>query len=131
VFNIRQSCLCRVSFCAECSALGKARFAGFLTLPSVALGKTFFAECPTKGTRQRGQHSAKPRIPVVIVFLFFIFFGLNPFGTKAQRPDSIPSAHYAVVACTRRHRHRRNRKGVLVGVHSRTSSTGYMVQVDV
>jgi hypothetical protein len=36
-----------------------------LTLPSAALGKAFFAECPTKGTRQRGRHSAKPRIPVV------------------------------------------------------------------
>jgi hypothetical protein len=36
-----------------------------LTLSSAALGKVFFAECPTKGTRQRGRHSAKPRIPVV------------------------------------------------------------------
>jgi hypothetical protein len=36
-----------------------------LTLPSAALGKVFFAECPIKGTRQRGRHSAKPRIPVV------------------------------------------------------------------
>jgi hypothetical protein len=36
-----------------------------LTLPSAALGKAFFAECPTKGTRQRGRHSAKPRILVV------------------------------------------------------------------
>jgi hypothetical protein len=36
-----------------------------LTLPSAALGKAFFAECPTKGTRQKIQHSAKPRIPVV------------------------------------------------------------------
>jgi hypothetical protein len=36
-----------------------------LTLPSAALGKAFFAECPTKDTRQRGRHSAKPRIPVV------------------------------------------------------------------
>jgi hypothetical protein len=54
-----------VSSCAECSALGKARFAECLTLPSAALGKAFFAECPTKGTRQRGQHSAKHRIPVV------------------------------------------------------------------
>jgi hypothetical protein len=35
------------------------------TLPSAALGKAFFTECPTKGTRQRGRHSAKPRIPVV------------------------------------------------------------------
>jgi hypothetical protein len=36
------------------------------SLPSAALGKAFFAECPTKGTRQRVRHSAKPRIPVVI-----------------------------------------------------------------
>ena len=36
------------------------------TLPSAALGKSFFAECPTKGTRQRLQHSAKPWIPVVL-----------------------------------------------------------------
>ena len=40
-----------------------------LTLPSAALGKAFFAECPTKGTRQRGRHSAKPRIPVVLEHL--------------------------------------------------------------
>jgi hypothetical protein len=64
VFDTRQSFLCRVPFGAECSALGKARFAECLTLPSAALGKEF-AECPTKGTRQRSQHSAKPRIPVV------------------------------------------------------------------
>jgi hypothetical protein len=43
----------------------KGLFAESLTLPSAALGKAFFAECPTKGTRQRIQHSAKPRIPVV------------------------------------------------------------------
>jgi hypothetical protein len=36
------------------------------TLPSAALGKALFAECPTKGTRQRVRHSANPRIPVVI-----------------------------------------------------------------
>ena len=47
----------------------KGLFAEFLTLPSAALGKAFFAECPTKGTRQRIQHSAKPRIPVVIAAL--------------------------------------------------------------
>jgi hypothetical protein len=45
--------------------LVKGLFAESLTLPSAALGKAFFAECPTKGTRQRIQHSAKPRIPVV------------------------------------------------------------------
>jgi hypothetical protein len=43
----------------------KGLFAESLALPSAALGKAFFAECPTKGTRQRIQHSAKPRIPVV------------------------------------------------------------------
>ena len=30
------------------------------TSSSAALGKASFAECPTKGTRQRVQHSAKP-----------------------------------------------------------------------
>jgi hypothetical protein len=68
---------------AECFTLGKPIFAECRpvpsvlhsvkrlvtesqTLPSAALGKDFFAECPTKGTRQSGRHSAKPRIPVVI-----------------------------------------------------------------
>jgi hypothetical protein len=46
----------------------KGLFAEILTLPSAALDKAFFAECPTKGTRQRIQHSAKPRIPVVYVY---------------------------------------------------------------
>jgi hypothetical protein len=67
---------------AECLALGKRVSAEWcpvpsvqhsvkrlvaesLTLPSAALDKAFFAKCPTKGTRQRGRHSAKPRIPVV------------------------------------------------------------------
>jgi hypothetical protein len=45
----------------------KRLFAESLTLPSVALGKAVFAECPIKGNRQRGQHSAKPRIPVVLL----------------------------------------------------------------
>jgi hypothetical protein len=45
----------------------KRLFAESLTLPRAALGKAVFAECPTKGTRQRGQHSANPRIPVVNV----------------------------------------------------------------
>jgi hypothetical protein len=40
-------------------------FAESLTLPSAALGKIVFAECPTNDTRQRSRHSAKPRIPVV------------------------------------------------------------------
>jgi hypothetical protein len=43
----------------------KGLFAESLTLPSAALDKAFFVECPTKGTRQRRQHSAKPAIPVV------------------------------------------------------------------
>jgi hypothetical protein len=56
---------------AECSPVPsvqhsvKGLFAESLTLPSAALGKDFFAECPTKSTRQRIQHSAKPAIPVV------------------------------------------------------------------
>jgi hypothetical protein len=45
----------------------KGLFAESLTLPSAALGKAFFVECPTKGTRQRIQHSANPRIPGVIM----------------------------------------------------------------
>jgi hypothetical protein len=45
----------------------KSRVAESLASPSVALGKDVFAECPTKGTRQRIQHSAKPWIPVVII----------------------------------------------------------------
>jgi hypothetical protein len=43
----------------------KRLFAESLTLTSAALGKAVFAECPIKGTRQKDQHSAKPRIPVV------------------------------------------------------------------
>jgi hypothetical protein len=70
---------------AECLTLGKRVFAEWCPVPSVqhsvkrpvaesltlsnaALVKAFFAECPTKGTRQRGRHSTKPRIPVVISF---------------------------------------------------------------
>jgi hypothetical protein len=34
-------------------------------LPSAALGKAVFAECPRKGTRQSVRHSAKALIPVV------------------------------------------------------------------
>jgi hypothetical protein len=50
------------------------------TLPSAALGKGFFAECPTKSTRQSAEHSAKARIPVVFssnvtpYLNLFIFF---------------------------------------------------------
>jgi hypothetical protein len=57
---------------AECSTLGKGLFAESLTLPSAALDKAFFAECPTKDTRQRIQHSAKPAIPVVIVKQYYV-----------------------------------------------------------
>jgi hypothetical protein len=37
-------------------------------LPSAALGKAVFAECPRKGTRQSVRHSAKALIPVVITY---------------------------------------------------------------
>jgi hypothetical protein len=37
-------------------------------LPSAALGKAGFAECPIKSTRQSHRHSAKARIPVVWVY---------------------------------------------------------------
>jgi hypothetical protein len=37
------------------------------TLPSATLGKDFFAECPTKSTRQSVVHSAKSQIMVVTV----------------------------------------------------------------
>jgi hypothetical protein len=36
------------------------------TLPSAALDKVFFTECPIKSTWQRAWHSAKARIPVVV-----------------------------------------------------------------
>jgi hypothetical protein len=45
----------------------KGIFAESLHLPSAALGKAFFAECPIKSTRQSRRHSAKPAIPVVMV----------------------------------------------------------------
>jgi hypothetical protein len=54
LFDTRQTCLCRVPSCAECSALGKGAFCR----------EPNFTECDT---RQRIQHSAKPRIPVVTV----------------------------------------------------------------
>ena len=68
--------------CAECLPMPSVRHsvkslvAESLALPSAALGKAFFAECLTKGTRQRLQHSAKPWIPVVrnlfgITFIYF------------------------------------------------------------
>jgi hypothetical protein len=34
------------------------------TLPSAALDKDVFAECPIESTRQSAEHSAKRRIPV-------------------------------------------------------------------
>jgi hypothetical protein len=81
------------SLFAECLMLGKLVFAQWgpvpsvqhsvkrlfaesLTLPSAALGKAFFTECPTKGTRQRGRHSAKPRIPVVIKDRLYTLMGI-------------------------------------------------------
>jgi hypothetical protein len=71
---------------AECLTLGKHIFAECSPVPSVlhsvnhlitesrnspsaALGKATFAECPTKGTRQSGQHSAKSWIPVVRIHM--------------------------------------------------------------
>jgi hypothetical protein len=70
--------LCRVSPFAECLALGKDIFAECFsvpkvllsvnvivtesrTLPSAALSKGFFAECPTKSTRQSVEHSESAR----------------------------------------------------------------------
>jgi hypothetical protein len=44
----------------------KGIFAESLNLPSAALGKAFFVECPITSTRQSRRHSAKPAIPVVI-----------------------------------------------------------------
>jgi hypothetical protein len=61
-------------------------------LPSAALGKVGFAECPIKSTRQSRRHLAKSRIPVVREYylrydnclrgkylesLFFFFFLLE------------------------------------------------------
>jgi hypothetical protein len=68
VFDTRQTCLCREPPVPSIQHSVKGLFVEFLTLPSAALGKAFFAECPTKGTRQRVQHSAKPAIPVVSCF---------------------------------------------------------------
>jgi hypothetical protein len=56
----------------------KGLFAESLTLSSAALGKAFFVECPTKGTRQRIQHSAKPQIPVVFSVKACSLY-LNPY----------------------------------------------------
>jgi hypothetical protein len=67
-------CLCRVGPVPSVQHSVKRLFAESLTLPRAALGKAVFAECPTKDTRQRGQHSAKPRILVVCVFISFLVF---------------------------------------------------------
>jgi hypothetical protein len=75
--------LCQVLLLAECLALGKAVIVVCLpvprvlllvnmvviesrTLPSAALRKYFFVECPTKSTQQSVEHLAKSQIPVVI-----------------------------------------------------------------
>jgi hypothetical protein len=60
----------------------KGLFAESLTLPSAALDKAFFAECPTKGTRQRMQHSAKPAIPVVYTYTYHVGHSIPTFGEK-------------------------------------------------
>jgi hypothetical protein len=82
-FTRRLTTICLAPPFAECLALGKEIFAECIpvvrvllsanavvtesrTLPSAALGKDFFAECPTKNTRQSAEHSAKTRIPVVM-----------------------------------------------------------------
>jgi hypothetical protein len=39
-------------------------------LPSAALGKVCFAECPIKSTRQSRRHSAKTQIPVVHIDVY-------------------------------------------------------------
>jgi hypothetical protein len=49
----------------------KGLFAESLNLPSAALGKAFFVECPIKSTRQSRRHSAKPAIPVVKHLTYF------------------------------------------------------------
>jgi hypothetical protein len=57
VFGTRQRFLCRVYFYVEGPVLGKrARYR-----------EQDFAECPTKSTRQIAEHSAKSRIPVVLL----------------------------------------------------------------
>jgi hypothetical protein len=53
------------------------------TLPSVALGKVYFAKCPIESTRQSRRHSAKDRISVV----YDISLGL---GTCAGKTPQLP-----------------------------------------
>jgi hypothetical protein len=73
--------LCRESLFVECRALDSTPVPRVLlsanafvtesrTLPSTVLDKGFFAECPTKSTRQNAEHSAKARIPVVVTISF-------------------------------------------------------------
>jgi hypothetical protein len=69
-----------------------------LSLPSAAFGKAFFAECPTKGTRQRGRHSAKPRIPVVPYASFLSHFIFQtPLYRYRQR---VEISNAEVVTCS-------------------------------
>jgi hypothetical protein len=50
--------------------------------------KSFFAECPTKNTRQRTWHLAKSQIPVVVlvawIAFFFIFLVLKTLVIEAR-----------------------------------------------
>jgi hypothetical protein len=81
-FKRRLTTLCREPSFAERQTLGKEIFVECIpvtrvllsantifteskTLSSAGLGKGFFAECPTKSTRQIAKHSAKVRISVV------------------------------------------------------------------
>jgi hypothetical protein len=86
--------LYRASLFAECVALGKVVFVECLpvprillsvnmvvtesrTLPSAALGKDGFVECPTKNTQQSTEHSTKSQIPVVYQRDFELIFFEN------------------------------------------------------
>jgi hypothetical protein len=81
-YRRRLTALCRAPPFTECLALDKDFFVECIfmprvllsvnalvnesrTLPSAALGKYFFAEFPTKSTRQSAEHSAKRSISVV------------------------------------------------------------------
>jgi hypothetical protein len=66
VFDTRQTCLCRVGSCAECPALGKEARCREPNFTECGSRQSLLCRVPTKGTRQRCRHSAKPRIPVVI-----------------------------------------------------------------
>jgi hypothetical protein len=50
------------------------------TLPSAALGKVLFAECPIKSTRQSRRHSTKTRILVVFLRLRRAYCTFVPVG---------------------------------------------------